>query len=208
MTITPSEFDSRIFGMKIGWASAYPTDLAGYDIVFLRGPYPCVLHPLTKLVDVRYDMVTAAAPPRDRSDMVLLRAIDASFSMDLAACAFAQHSRYFNDSQLCSRAAGVYRDWVANAHLRGDLYTCGGMGFLALSRTETELRIDLIAVSSDHRGKGVGQTMLKAFLRLPGPLLRKVKVEAGNLQAIHSYQQVGFRLDLAESVQHLHAAEE
>ena len=166
--IQPSPFDEEIYGLRIGWAqgaSALDHDRItteattdGYDLVFLRSDYPCRLHPMARLIDVRYDMTaTPCGLPLPAIDGGVPLRIDEATA--LAASAFS-HSRYLCDPQLNSRGGEVYRRWVHNAADRGELLLRPG-GFLAMSHTETELRIALIAVDASCRGFGFGAAMVE-----------------------------------------------
>ena len=208
--IQPSPFDEEIYGLRIGWAqgaSALDHDRItteattdGYDLVFLRSDYPCRLHPMARLIDVRYDMTaTPCGLPLPAIDGGVPLRIDEATA--LAASAFS-HSRYLCDPQLNSRGGEVYRRWVHNAADRGELLLRPG-GFLAMSHTETELRIALIAVDASCRGFGFGAAMVEEFLTLPDRRERRVKVECGNIRALAFYQAAGFSIASVEAVQHV-----
>lgn len=203
MTPTVSAFDSEIYGLRIGWASAPDFDGTGFDLVFLRGPYPAPLHPQATLLDARLDLLAA---PRRVAPSEIRRAEDeaaCAFAEQLGATAFTTHSRYFLDGRLAPKAPEVYRRWVRAAYGRGDLYILPGSGFFSVSRKDDVLRLDLIAVLPDRRRNGVGSDLIRAFLSLPGEGERRVKVEAGNVFAINFYFTNGFAVAAAESVQHL-----
>ena len=209
-TIVRSDFDSQIFGMEIGWATSTPTgdfESYGYDVVFLRTPLPCRPHPRVALIDVRLDMVRNCAGPTANTNPTVRVAndpADFSFAAILAERAFLHVSRYAADPILRPRAGEVYRRWALNAYARGDLYVFDDRGFMTISQTDDALRVDLIAVAEEHRGRGVGQDMLRAFLCLPGPQARRIRVEAANVPALKSYKTAGFAVERAEVVQHLH----
>lgn len=216
--IRPSLFDAQIFGKRIAWSDE-GDDLEGapFDLVFLRGGYPCVLHPRATYLDVRYDLVhgrlTRVAQdlheifhgqPGPGSCLAIAGHGDLDACRELARSAFSSTSRYFRDARLRERAPLVYERWVEGAFDRGNLYVnTERSGFVAVSRSAEDLRIDLIAVAPAARGRGVGGQLLRDFRALAGPFERRVRVEVGNFKALHSYELAGFKIESIESVQHL-----
>lgn len=197
MSVQTTEFDSEIFGLRIGWSNSWDGDACGHDLVFVRETFPCAIHPRVDLIDVRLEMVGRAS---DRTEDHSLASVDEKRSVEpLAAEAFSEHSRYFRDPRLASRAPDVYRQWLRNCR---ETFVVDG-GFLAMSRTERCMRIDLLAVDPSARGRGIGRQLVQTFLYTAGPPERRVKVEAGNARAINLYSSAGFRIERAESVQHV-----
>lgn len=201
--ITLSAFDSEIFGLRVGWSGALHAteDLGDYDLVFLRGGFPTDLHPLSHLIDVRYDLARGPGAASD-SPLRPARALDMHFCCELAKTAFEDVSRYFCDTRLRPSAPTVYRKWIIGAFQRGDLYCIPDRGFVAVSTSPEALRLDLIAVSPDHRREGIGRALVQGFLALPSAGERRVRVDVGNLTALNFYLAAGFKPVAAESVQH------
>lgn len=202
--ITLSAFDSEIFGLRIGWSGALHAteDLGDYDLVFLRGGFPADLHPHSRLIDVRYDLVRDPGPASE-VPLCPARALDMHFCCELTETAFEDTSRYFCDPRLRPRAHLVYRKWIIGAFQRGDLYCIPDRGFVAVSTSSDALRLDLIAVDPAHHREGIGRALVRGFLALPSAGERRVRVEAGNLTALNFYLAAGFKPIAAESVQHL-----
>jgi GNAT superfamily N-acetyltransferase len=202
VTACLSRFDSDLFGLRVGWADECALVPAGFDLLFLRGPYPGLPHPQATLMDVRLDLEA----PRAQETPSGLRAATAEdflFAQGLAADAFAAHSRFFADPRLRGRAPELYRRWVLGAQARADLYALPERGFLCVSRTPDALRLDLLAVAPAWRRTGTGTALVRGFLGLRGAQTRRVKVEAGNVAALNLYLRCGFQVAAAESVQHL-----
>ena len=204
-----SDFDSEVFGLRVGWTSQEDFDPEGFDLVFLSGPWPARLHPRATLVDVRLDMVHRGLSDVPGPSKMVAPAAgggDLAFAMNLASDAFASDSRYFADPRLRPRAPEVYRRWVLGAYKRGDLHVISGVGLLCVSRVPTAgptTRIDLVAVAPDARRLGAGARLVQAFLSLPGEGERRVRVGAGNVAATNFYHACGFEVAAAESVQHV-----
>lgn len=211
--LTPirSDFDSDVFGVRVGWAHDLDFEQGDFDLVFLSSGWPAPLHPRASVVDVRFDMaLRLGAGVRDDTSRVAVadRSEDRDFAADLAASQLAPHSRYFLDERLAPRAGEVYRRWVSAVYERGDLLVVRGSGFLCVSRAPTRgptLRLDLVAVAPDRLGDGTADALMYAFLALPDAGERRVRVGVGNVRAIHYYIKHGFMLADAECVQHVWA---
>jgi ribosomal protein S18 acetylase RimI-like enzyme len=84
-------------------------------------------------------------------------------------------------------------------------------GFLAAGETRRDgLRarvIDLIAVHPDRQGRGIGRTLVDAFVREHGPHadLLLVGTQAANIRSLRLYEEQGFRVAETRFVLHFHA---
>jgi hypothetical protein len=199
--IIPSAFDSSIYNLRVGW-SDQETQSSDFDLIFLRDKFPFIPCPNASLVDVRYDMV-ALTKNTEPFELYTAKNTDIDNCTEIACGGFKNISRYFRDEKLTDKAPEVFRQWITNAHNRGELYMYGDNGFISVSHTDKIMRIDLIAVREKTRGEGVGQCLVKGFFALPGQLERRVRVEVGNIKAIGFYLLSGFRIDSVESVQHI-----
>jgi ribosomal protein S18 acetylase RimI-like enzyme len=202
--IDHSAFDSRVLAMRVGWARATPTpnELSGYDLVFLRGPWPCGIDPRATFVDVRYDM--AASASGRNVPMIRGRAADVARAAAFAVCG--GQSRYVQDARLAPFAEVIMRRWIAGSCGRGEFladHRSDICGFACVAESAESLRLDQIAVDPAARRRGVGRALVDGFLALPGPRDRRVRVGAGNVPAINMYLAAGFKIAAVESVQHL-----
>ncbi len=138
-------------------------------------------------------------------------------ALDIAEHAF-RWSRFHLDP-LIDRADAdrVKREWIRSyvEGRRGErllIATDGGrvVGFLAVLAADTPAgsvrTIDLIAVSPDAQGRGVGTALVSAFVgRYADRDRLEVGTQAANLGSIALYERCGFRVARARLVLHMHA---
>lgn len=101
-----------------------------------------------------------------------------------------------------SKIDDIYLQWVRNSFSgRADsifVFESGGVvqGFLSANYyPEANLaKIDLLCVSPDQRGKGIGKELVRAFLNHYSKTcdLFQVKTEADNFGAVRAYNNCGF----------------
>ena len=137
--------------------------------------------------------------------------------LDIAESSFV-HSRFHLDPLICNETANsLKRAWVENYinNKRGerlivaiiDDVPVGFLAVLAKSIDGKETRIiDLVAVGSEHQGRGVGKAMVSYFVRRYAgvcPLLR-VGTQVANAVSLRLYEKAGFLLDEATFILHAH----
>lgn len=115
-----------------------------------------------------------------------------------------RQSRYFVDPYLDPAGKDRLTDqWVANAlNGRADRVFVAEpkkpVGFAAcrLDRRGRLATIDLIAVSSDSRGRGIGRSLVEAVCRHYEPIAERLEVgtQLANTQAVRLYEAAGCRL--------------
>ena len=126
--------------------------------------------------------------------------------------------RFHRDPQIrAEQASRIKEEWAANffSGKRGSWMLVAEeeerlCGFVQLmSRDNDTVVIDLIAVSSESRGRGVAKAMIGAamanYLRRDASMY--VGTQLANSPSIGLYQQLGFRLVSASYVLHLHVPE-
>jgi ribosomal protein S18 acetylase RimI-like enzyme len=126
---------------------------------------------------------------------------------ELAATAFV-FSRFDIDPFFSrQQVQDFHRQWVTNLHngLAQALLvseTAGELsGFVSCSLDGDKGRIPLIAVSSEHRGSGLGSALVRAALRWlydAGAREVRVKTQATNIPATLLYERNGFVLERSE----------
>lgn len=141
------------------------------------------------------------------TDEVAVRAI--------AGTAF-RYTRFHLDPAIPNSLAGrIKAEWAANffAGRRGDAMLLAEdrqgniKGFLLALTTADSLVIDLIAVSADAAGGGMGSAMIAALAeqaRQKGKHQLHVGTQAANAAAARFYEKAGFRLHNAQYVLHHH----
>ena len=135
---------------------------------------------------------------------------------DLAEIAYKSfaESRFHSDPLIDDAAANESRaDWVRNACAgRADFVLVSEnagelMGFVIGTRNGNALNLDLIAISSAYRRKGIGGQLTNAFFeeaKSRGASKAIVGTQAHNTASLRMYQKSGFILSNASFSYHLH----
>jgi len=177
---------------------------------------------VTRLEDAGFRVVDAAVTlerPRcdDGGSLASARFAepgDAGAVRAIASTALTQ-SRFHLDPEIPDEAACALKaSWAGNFFTgdRGDWMVVAQVdgvasGFLQLLDRPDALVIDLVAVSRDHQGKGLGAAMIRFASAHCGsaPLLR-VGTQAANVRSLGFYGSLGFRIVRTEYVLHRHGA--
>lgn len=143
----------------------------------------------------------------------------ASGALAIAASAF-RHSRFHLDPAIPAETANeIKRRWVESyvRKERGDALLVaerGGRiaGFLAAlvaERGEGPVAvIDLVAVAEPSRGSGAGRALVAAFAERYEGMPLEVGTQAANRPSVRFYERLGFSLERATMVLHMHASRE
>lgn len=123
------------------------------------------------------------------------------------------HSRFYKDQKLRKHFNRLYKSWITKSLDRSFadevlVYKDSSQlcGFVTLKKNDDEAKIGLIAVDKDHRGKGIGTSLLKAAEKWAHDQeLEKISVttQGENLNAIEFYEKNGFYICKTEFVHHL-----
>ena len=122
---------------------------------------------------------------------------------EIARNTFLNAHRYNDNHFNKSRVDDLYREWVKNScNGRSDVvlvYEEGGVpyGFIACNMVNGIGLIDLIAVSKDMRGKGIGRKLVLNSLSWFKERTNEVKVntEAMNYPSLNMYIGTGFKIE-------------
>jgi dTDP-4-amino-4,6-dideoxy-D-galactose acyltransferase len=154
-------------------------------------------------------VVVRDATPKDRDAL-----------LDIAENCFV-YSRFHLDPQVPNRIANaVKREWV-DSYLhgrRGEKVRVAEdvgrpVGFLAVLAAKCHGKdarvIDLVGVAGDCQGRGVGKSLVSAFVRerAPGCALLRVGTQAANIPSMRLYERCGFRVAETTYVLHAHVNE-
>jgi GNAT superfamily N-acetyltransferase len=168
-----------------------------------------------RLIDTNVQLERAAsALHHARGSVRFARPTDESGVRAIAEHAFVW-DRFHRDPLIgATAAAQIKADWAGNffAGVRGDWMVVAGTpgkpeGFLQLLRGEDgAVVIDLIAVSPDRQGAGLGRAMIafavEACLGEVAPM--RVGTQIANMPSLALYGRLGFRIISAAYVLHLH----
>ena len=123
-----------------------------------------------------------------------------------------QNTRFYKDSKFsrddCER---FYRRWLVNA-MNGyadevlAAYVDGEpAGFITCNSKDRLSKIGLVAVSSNHQGRGIGEKLVRAMLnwsKEQGCIKAEVKTQINNRKARNLYRKCGFEKSRTEDVYH------
>lgn len=130
--------------------------------------------------------------------------------IQIASEAF-NYSRFFNDPNLDIEAAKkIYANWVKNSFEKPDKYFIlaeenGIVGFLLFSLKDDIVTIELISLSAQAQGKGIGTKLISTLENFAYekeiPVIR-VGTQVDNIQAVNCYLNKGFTYNEKSSVYH------
>ena len=108
-------------------------------------------------------------------------------------------SRFNTDKRLKNgEFEKLYKVWIKQAYEQQQLLAVpGNKGMVTVSKTNEQASIGLIAVHSEHRGKGIGKeliTLAKSYAYQQGDKSIQVITQANNKQACQLYLATGFQL--------------
>lgn len=168
------------------------------------------------VVDVNVTFERAAMPAAaDGANIDVVRA-GPEHAEDLLAIAGScfRYSRFHLDPQIPQTLADtIKREWVRSyidrrrgTELLAATVAGRSLGFLAVLETDDASVIDLVGVATDAQGTGVGSALVSAFIerhRSAGKPLR-VGTQVANVPSLRLYERLGFRVERAAYVVHLH----
>lgn len=140
------------------------------------------------------------ATPNDRGEVIAI------------ARSCLRWSRFHRDQHIKPEAADALKAaWADNFFLgkRGDgmivVDSRGGVaGFLLYLLKETEMIIDLVAVAEEHRGMGMGVSLLVEAARQTDAERIVTGTQLANVAAVGFYENLGFRLIGSNHTFHFH----
>ena len=138
---------------------------------------------------------------------------DRNFVEDIAQKSF-YHDRFHQDPKIDNSVADeIKRQWAGNFFLgkRGDAmivatFNNQPVAFLLLLLTKKHSVIDLIAVSRDHRKKGLSKQMINYALKNFSANTRwLVGTQSTNIPSVRLYESLGFQNIGSQHVLHWHS---
>lgn len=133
--------------------------------------------------------------------------------LDLADGVF-KNSRFLNDINIPKeKAKGLYRQWVQNSFDKDEKYFITYkvkdkiVGFILFSANDDEeIVIELICVSYEHSGNGVGKKImnrLELYALEHGYSIINVGTQIENINALNFYISYGYKIDDVKYIYHL-----
>ena len=168
-----------------------------------------------RLVDINVQLTRLAAPLDLPTDRCRFANSDDEMAVRSIAAQAISKSRFHLDPHIPNPSAcnlkeawvgnffkGKRGDWMVVAEEEGRV--CGFCQVLA--RGKDSIVIDLIAVTKDRQGRGVGASMMsfasQACLGHPAKMI--VGTQLANLSSLAFYHRLGFKISGANYVLHLH----
>jgi dTDP-4-amino-4,6-dideoxy-D-galactose acyltransferase len=164
------------------------------------------------VVDVNVTLERAGSDGIDEGAVAVAPATpeQAAELVDVAGKCF-RFSRFHLDPRIPREAVdAVTREWVRSyvERRRGiELLAAGTEGFLAVLEADDGARvIDLVGVAPAAQGRGVGESLVAAFVRRHGIDERTLRVgtQVANVPSLRLYEKLGFRIVAASYVLHRH----
>lgn len=214
------EWDTQFFGVRIGRAELAETDVASaadaaraesLACLYLSAPAarPELVTDAVRagalLVDVRLELdAERTTQPKPATGVRAAGEGDAELVEELAA-ELSAYSRFRADPRFDGeRVAEMYRVWARRDLAEGAVVLAeGGSAFVAASREGDETRLDLVYVSPESSGRGLGAALAQEALRLLDTPRALVVTQAGNVPALRLYESLGFRARSAAILLHL-----
>lgn len=203
-----------------GEIAHHVTDAAGGTIYFTRVPTGDTAR-VSELARLGFEVVDCGVtlsrhtdPPEvDPAHVIGARPEHAEQVARIGAAAFAM-SRFHLDPHMDAGAAdAIKREWARNCAVGGrgvaTLVSLAGdevTGFLAVLRDGDAHVIDLVAVDGGYRGRGIGRSLVQAFIARFGPRSTELRVgtQAANITSLRMYERLGFRIQSTHYAMHLH----
>jgi len=135
-------------------------------------------------------------------------------SLDVLDLSVFKHSRFISDRRLKNRGGeNVYREWIKNSFSKENKFFAlsrdesGRLcGYVLFSYSDSYCVIELINVSGEDAGKGIGQELFRAVEHSSykrGISEIRVGTQQRNLEAINFYIKMGCRQVGCHQVYHL-----
>jgi dTDP-4-amino-4,6-dideoxy-D-galactose acyltransferase len=225
MTVEYLEWDSSFFNRKIGRIDANEPLSAeflesfsdsGFDTIYLFSSVeqPVAISLGFPLVDEKVtweqELPKELAVPQQEFFLPEKKS-DALLNLFCESGAF---SRFKLDPVFTSEFSRFYEKWMTNAINENydDYILCMGppndpTGVITLKRSNEELVISIIAVSANHRGKGIGRQLVDKAksIAIENELFKlSVATQAANRTAMRFYEKTDFKMRSREYIYHLH----
>ena len=227
MMVTPLEWDSGFFGLRIGKAIvstqkeldelSYMRDSLSemYDLIYIFGNNDMTASvPDSILVDKKV-VYTAEVTKPSCFDDHLLEYKDQLVSEDLLKLALAsgEYSRYKLDKHFPPNSyEKLYTRWIeqsVNHSIANEVFCYmvndSPKGLITLKHDNDYGVIGLVATDSECRGMGIGSAMLqhvKHYLFTKGGKTINVATQYDNKAACHLYEKAGFTVSSCTNVWH------
>lgn len=199
--------------MKDAWLNSFLGDSFSYDKIstLALNDLSNLVSQGSKVVDVSLTFEREAKIDTSRYRVSLAHERHSEGILEIAESAFLC-SRFHLDSAIDKSIANkIKREWVANSlsGKRGKFVFVSTendipVGFLTTLEAEKVGVIDLIAVDVQHRNKGIGKSLLEAFLAWTHYDRYRVGTQAANISSCRLYEKMGFRLVNSQYVLHKH----
>lgn len=164
-------------------------------------------------IHLKKNVVIANVTKNENNINICNRTVYSQEMLDLADGVFT-NSRFLNDNNISKeKAKGLYREWVKNSFEKEEkyfiTYKVKGkiVGFILFSANNNEeIVIELICVSYEHSGNGVGTKIMKRlelYAVENGYSVINVGTQIENINALNFYISYGYKIDDVKYIYHL-----
>jgi ribosomal protein S18 acetylase RimI-like enzyme len=204
------KWDSAFFNCKIGRYEAtslfniqeFEDESKGFDLIYVFSKSPLKIPATYKGEKVTYSKLTDHKAINNNTTRFFSPDID-NYNDLLALVYLSGHeSRFFKDPFFGEESfKTLYEAWI-NKNLKNDnecviVYPIAEKiaGFISYRFNNKNAVIDLLAVSNEHQGKGIGKQLLFAVEQNLEPgLVLSVSTQGANKKAKAFYEKIGFTL--------------
>jgi len=222
-------WDSEFFGMRIGRVqfgqdSVDPqiaAEMQSYDCVYVEMDVALIrslpswlelgARPIDVRIELRVDLRRfVASAPHERVEAVGSWGTDDRVAASALVKLLSAESRFRLDPRFAPRVEDLYGRWLQRAFSGADnglVWREHGevVGLLTYRIEGSDAWLELLAVSSNMRGGGIGTALTNAFLlQAQGGNSRtaRVRTHLRNLAAVRVYESAGFRMERCLLVLH------
>lgn len=206
--ITPLPFDSSLFGYSVGkcladeaWSeSEFLKAAKSYRLVYLFSDELLDFRTL-KIQPVDLRLTFFKNLKRGNTESAEIKPYSGSLTEALQCLAFESgvFSRFYTDPNFVNREfQKLYQLWIEKALTQHEVLLAKDQaGFVSCKVAEYDAQIGLIAVQTEHRGKGWGKKLIQAaenFAIHKGAQTMTIGTQSANLPASSLYQNMGYQL--------------
>lgn len=222
--ISPIDWDSKFFGLKIGSPQGESSDIPkiiqsakdqGYDLIILRSQNDPLIAPEQSYSDTKI-VFTKDLKSDYENDPQIFSGLNIPLTDDLVALSLeaGSYSRFKQDENFGIESFNkLYKEWIRKS-LTGDLadevflakQNSAVTGLVTVRLKDGFSEIGLLSVKPGHQGQGIGSRLMKAaetFSISRGILKLKVPTQLVNQEAVRFYLKSGFMEESREQIVHL-----
>lgn len=149
---------------------------------------------------IRFSIERISTKKLEKSKLVsLAKKQDLKYLKKIAKSSFRKSHFYKNKNLEISKIDALYEKWILNKfEAKNNIYVYKEeniiKGFLLAIENQSEAKIDLIAVDSKFKGKGIGKELILNFFQSNISKKSYVGTQITNIAAMRLYEKVGYKI--------------